>query len=482
MKRFMRACGASFFRCGASSVLPRPPTCSRRGGVLAILLSSVFAAFVPAARGEDSARQAALLIDVKGAIGIVSTSQLTRALEKAKAEEASLLIMRLDTPGGLLTSTRDMVQAMLASPVPIVVYVAPSGARAASAGTYLVYASHVAAMAPGTHLGAATPIPLGVPGLPGSPPPTKPSPGAEKPSEPDPAGAADRKSVNDAVAYLRTLAELRKRNLDWAETAVRDAATLTATDALKKRVVEVIAGDVDAMLAAIDGRSVKTTAGEAKLKTKALRVVELKPDWKMRVLAIITDPNIAFILLLFGVYGILFEFMSPGAVAPGVIGGISLIVALTALSILPVNYGGLALLLLGIALMVLEASAPTFGALGLGGIVAFVVGALFLFEPADGDHQVTIAWPLVAGAAAASAAFFAGILGFALRARRRPVRTGVEEMIGSIGEVSNWADGTGHVRVHGEVWSARAKQSFAIGQKVRVVGLAGLTLTVEIAV
>jgi membrane-bound serine protease (ClpP class) len=283
------------------------------------------------------------------------------------------------------------------------------------------------------------------------------------------------------VAYLRTLAELRKRNAEWAEMAVRNAATLTATDALKKRVVEVIAGDVDQMLTAIDGRSVTTTTGEVKLKTKGLRVVELKPDWKMHVMSVITDPNIAFILLLFGVYGILFEFMSPGAVAPGVIGGISLIVALTALSVLPVNYGGLALLLLGIALMVLDASAPTFGALGLGGIVAFVVGALFLFEPADGDHQVTVFWPVIVGAAAASAAFFVGILGFALRARRRPVRTGAEEMIGSTGEVENWMGRTGHVRAHGEVWAAQSKQSFTAGQKVRVVGLEGLTLTVEAA-
>ena len=476
----MPAFGASSFGYGASPVLPAPPTCSRCGRILALLLAVLAAALPQAAGGEDiDARQAALLIDVKGAIGFVSTSQLTRALEKAKAEEASLLIMRLDTPGGLLTSTRDMIQAMLASPVPIAVYVAPNGARAASAGTYLVYASHVAAMAPATHLGAATPVPLGMPGLPGAPPPTKPSPGGDKPSESDPASAVDRKSVNDAVAYLRTLAELRNRNADWAETAVRKGATLTATDALKKRVIEVIAGDVDQMLTAIDGRSVTTIAGETKLKTKGIRVVELKPDWKMRVMAIIADPNVAFILLLFGVYGILFEFMSPGAVAPGVIGGISLIVALTALSVLPVNYGGLALVLLGIALMVLEASAPTFGALGLGGIVAFVVGALFLFEPGDADHQVTVAWPVIAGAAAASAVFFAGILGFALRARRRPVRTGAEEMIGSMGEVESWADSTGHVRVHGEVWAARSKQSFSAGQKVRVVGLAGLTLTVE---
>lgn len=475
MKRFVRACGPFFFR-SIAAVLAPTLTGIRRGAIPAILLASLFAALAAAAHAEDPTAPHALLIHVKGAIGFVSTNQLTRALEKAKADKATLLVMRLDTPGGLVTATRDMIQAMLASPIPIVVYVAPSGARAASAGTYLVYASHVAAMAPATHLGAATPIALGVPGLPGSPSPTKPS-GTEKPAAPEPRDAAERKSVNDAVAYLRTLAELRKRSADWAEIAVREGATLTATEALRKHVVEVIAGDVDKLLAAIDGRSVTTTAGETKLRTKGLRVVELKTDWRMQVMAIITDPNIAFILLLFGVYGILFEFMSPGAVAPGVIGGISLIVALTALSVLPVNYGGLALLLLGIALMVLEASAPTFGALGLGGIFAFVVGALFLFE--SPYEELTVAWPVIAGAAAASALFFAGILGFALRARRRPVRTGAEEMIGSAGQVESWANGRGLVRVHGEVWAAQSQQTFTVGQKVRVVGLVGLTLTVE---
>lgn len=448
-------------------------------GTLVVLLISLLATLAAAAGGEVRDPRPALLIDVKGVIGFVSTSQLTNALEKAKVQNASLLIIRLDTPGGLLSSTREMVQAMLASPVPVVVYVAPSGARAASAGTYLVYASHVAAMAPGTHLGAATPVPLGVPRLPGSPPPSKPPPGSEKPSEPDPASAGDRKAVNDAVAYLRTLAELRNRNAEWAEKAVREAATLTSTDALKERVVEFIANDVDHMLAAIDGRSVSTSAGEVRLNTKGIGVVEIEPDWKMHVMSVLTDPNIAFILLLIGVYGILFEFMSPGAVAPGVVGGISLIVALTALSALPVSYGGLALLLLGIALMVLEAATPTFGILGLGGIVAFVVGALFLFDPADADVHFAIAWPVIAGAAAVSAAFFAGVLGFALAARRRPVRTGAEEMIGSIGEVVSWSEGRGRIRVHGEIWDARSKQSFVNGQKVRVASRTGLTLMID---
>ena len=297
------------------------------------------------------------------------------------------MIVRLDTPGGLLSSTREMIQTILASRVPVVMYVAPNGARAASAGTYLLYASHVAAMAPGTHLGAATPIPLSRSGMPGSPPPPKPAPGSDKQAESDPTSVSARKSLNDAVAYIRTLAELRGRNADWGEKAVRDAATLTASAALKERVIDVVAKDVEDLLSQIDGRSVATAAGQTRLEIKGRGVVEIKPDWKMQVMSAITDPNIALILLMIGIYGILFEFWSPGAVAPGVIGGISLIVALTALSVLPVNFAGLALLLFGIALMIAEKFSPGFGVVGIGGVVAFVIGALFLFDPAESGYS-----------------------------------------------------------------------------------------------
>lgn len=439
----------------------------------------LLAALAQMGRADDADTRRAMLVDVKGAIGFVSTTLLATALEQAKSQGASILIVRLDTPGGLLSSTREMIQAMLASPVPIVAYVAPGGARAVSAGTYLVYASHLAAMAPGTHLGAATPVALGVPGLPGSPPPSKPDRDPQKSTEPQPADAAERKAVNDAVAYLRTLAELRGRNADWAEKAVREASTLTASDALEERVVELIAKDVGELLTAIDGRTVTTAAGDVRLGTKAAVVVEVVPDWKMQVLSAISDPNIAFMLLLIGMYGILFEFMSPGAFAPGVIGAISLLVALTALSVLPVNYGGLALLLLGIVLMVLEAFTPSFGTLGLGGIVAFAVGALFLFDPGESDIHFAVAWPLIAGATAASVLFLAGVLGFAVKARRHPVRTGAEEMIGSTGEVVSWQDGQGRIHAHGEMWEAKSNQALATGQKVRITGRVGLTLMVE---
>lgn len=447
---------------------------------VALLFICLLAAPFDRAHGQSTKDRPVLLIDIRGAIGFVAAGQLAKALEQATAQGSPAVIVRLDTPGGLLTSTRDMIHTILASRVPVVMYVAPSGSRAASAGTYLMYASHVAAMAPGTHLGAATPISLSPPGFPGSPGPSKPSPDSDKKPDADTDATSVRKSINDAVAYIRSLAELRGRNADWGEKAVREAATLTATAALNERVADVIAKDIEDLLSQIDGRSVTTAAGEIRLESKGRGVVELKPDWKMQVMSAITDPNIALILLMIGIYGILFEFWSPGAIAPGVIGGICLIVALTALAVLPVNYAGLALLLFGVALMVTEAFTPGFGIAGFGGIVAFAVGALFLFDPAQSDIPIAVSWQVVAGLAALSAAFFAGVMGFAMRARHRPVRTGAEQMIGSTGEVVSWTQTTGRVHVNGEMWEARSKQSFSKGQKVRVVGRTGLTLDVEV--
>jgi membrane-bound serine protease (ClpP class) len=444
----------------------------------AFLLLTAFAMSPGGARAQPAEPPSAILIDIKGAIGFVAASQLAKALESAAARGAPAVIVRLDTPGGLLSSTREMIQAILASPVPVIMYVAPNGSRAASAGTYLVYASHVAAMAPGTHLGAATPIAL-TPGFPGSPPPSKPPPGSEKQGEKDGSTASERKIINDAVAYIRSLAELRGRNADWAEKAVRDAATLTATAALKEKVIDAIADSIDELLASVDGRSVAVAGGSARLETKGRGVVELRPDWKMRLMSAITDPNIAVILLMIGIYGILFEFWHPGAIAPGVIGGISLILALTALAVLPVNYAGLALMILGIALMVAEAFTPGFGIAGLGGIASFALGALFLFDPEQSDVPIAVSWQVVAGLTAVSAAFFAGILGYAARARLRPVRTGTEAMIGSVGEVVTWGERSGRIHLDGELWNAQSAQVLSKGQKVRVVGRTGLTLAVE---
>ncbi len=431
-----------------------------------------------------------LLLDIKGAIGVVSADQLAKALQRAAASGAPALVVRMDTPGGLLSSTREMIQAILASPVPVVMFVAPNGSRAASAGTYLMYAAHVAAMAPSTHLGAATPISLSPGGFPGTPPPQSPPPqpqpdpakdGKDKQTPPPADGktAAERKAVNDAVAYIRSLAELRGRNADWAERAVREAATLTASAALKERVIDLLADTVDDLLAQIDGRTVKTAAGEVRLDTRGRRIEELKPDWKTQIMQVISDPNVALILMMIGIYGILFEFWNPGAVAPGVIGGICLLVGLAALSVLPVNYAGLALLMLGIALMVAEAFLPSFGIVGLGGIVAFALGALFLFDPSQSDVPIEVSWQVVAGLTALSATFFLGVLGLAMRARNRPVMTGAEEMIGSVGEVVQWAGSRGRVRVRGEVWAAESPLILAEGQKVRVTSRTGLILAVE---
>src|SRR5262245_6162210 len=329
----------------------------RLAGAIAALVCACLMMAAPGGRAQPAPapERSVLLLDIKGAIGFVSSEQLTKALQRARATGAQALVVRIDTPGGLLSSTREMIHAILASPVPVVMYVAPNGSRAASAGTYLMYASHVAAMAPTTHLGAATPISLSPGGFPGAPPQQPPP---QKPSEiekdkqpaPDSSSAMEKKVINDAVSYIRSHAELRGRNADWAEKAVREAATLTASAALKERVIDVIAKDVEDLLVQIDGRKVATPAGEVQLETRGLQVVELKPDWKSELMNVIADPNVALILMMIGIYGILFEFWHPGAVVPGVIGAISLIVALASLSVLPVNYAGLALLLLGVLL------------------------------------------------------------------------------------------------------------------------------------
>lgn len=425
--------------------------------------------------------QPVVTLEIKGAIGVATAMQVEAALARARKENAALVVMNLDTPGGLVASTRDIIQAMLASPVPIAIYVSPSGARAASAGTYMAYAAHVSAMAPGTHLGAATPVQMGPPGgVPGSPAPAKRDGDAgKKDAPPDSQGAMERKVLNDAIAYLRSLAQLRGRNAAWAEKAVRDAATLTAEEAVKLRVVDFIAADLPELLARADGRRVKAAGRELKLATKDAETIAVEPDWRMRALGVITNPNIAFLLLLAGIYGILFEFWSPGAIVPGVVGGISLLLALAALAVLPVSFVGLALLLLGIALMTVEALTPGIGALGIGGIVAFVAGGVFLFDPAGADIAFRVTWPVLAVTAGVSAAFFLFALGYALRARRRRVVSGSEQMIGMAGRVLEWDGLAGSVRVHGEIWRARADTALAPGGDISVVSREGLTLTVR---
>jgi len=393
--------------------------------------------------------------------------------------------LRLDTPGGLVTSMREMVAAIIGSRVPVVGYVAPSGARAASAGTFIIYATHVAAMAPGTNIGAATPITMGMPGLPEADPNKKKieekangdKTDEEKAEKSVPKEPAKAKAVNDAVAFIRSLAELRDRNVEWAEEAVRKASSISASEALRLGVIDLIAPDVDALLRDVDGRKVVVGSKDETLSTKGLAVERIEPDTLTEILNIITDPNIALILLMIGVYGLIFEFATPGSIGPGVVGAICLVLGLYALNQLPFNYAGLALVLIGIVCMVAEAFTPTFGMLGFGGLVAFVLGAAFLIDTDIPAFQLS--WTVIAGTALASGLILIVLLGYVVRTLSRPVSGGVGGVVGNVAKVLDWSGSTGHVWVHGERWEARSNEPLNVDQHVRVLRIDGLTLVVS---
>jgi len=430
----------------------------------------------------------AILIDINGGIGPAIADYIGRGIQKAMKERAELVVIRMDTPGGLDKSMRVIIKSILSSSVPVVTYVAPSGARAASAGTYILYASHVAAMAPGTNLGAATPVSLG-----GSPSPGKIKPPTEKDNAKDkknnkskkakaktgaaPKDAKTSKAINDAVAYIRSLAQLRGRNVEWAEKAVRKAESLSAQEALKANVIDVMADNLPSLLNKINGRKVKVRAAEVIIKSDKLQIVEFKPDWRLRLLAVITDPSVAYILLLLGMYGIFFEFANPGFVVPGVVGAISLLLALYALQLLPISYAGLALLILGIAFMIAEAFMPSFGALGMGGVAAFIAGSVMLMEhPTLG---FSISWPLIILMSVLNAGFFIVIIGMTIRARRRRVVSGAEALIDAEGAAFENFDKEGQVMVNGEIWQAITSEPLVKGQKIKVTKVEGLELHVE---
>jgi membrane-bound serine protease (ClpP class) len=423
---------------------------------------------------QDRPSGPVLSMQIQGTIGVATELYFEEVLEKARAQNSNLVIVSLDTPGGLVTSTRKIIQAILASDVPVAVYVSPSGAHAASAGTYIAYAAHIAAMAPGTNIGAATPIQLGgMPGLPGTP---EPSPGdRDKPAAPQP---ADAKSINDAVAFLKSLAQLRGRNAAWAEEAVRSAATLTAGDALREGVIDIVARDIGELLNMVDGRSVEAGGRTMVLDTKGKTAIAVQPGWRASILNLIADPNVAFILLLIGIYGIIFEFYSPGFIGPGVIGAISLILGLMALSLLPVQLAALLLVLAGVVFMIVEASTPGVGIVGAGGLVMFIAGAMFLFDPSEADIDFRVALPLVLSTAAMTAAALMAIVGFALRARRRVVASGAETLIGGTGSVTTWKGRSGIIRIQGELWKASGPEGLMKGQTVRVSARTGLVLDV----
>ena len=465
----------------------------------------------------------ATVIELQGAIGPAMSRYVEGALRTATEQHSVVEILQIDTPGGLDTAMRDIIKAILASPVPVVAYVAPSGARAASAGTYILYACHIAAMAPATELGAATPISIGGGEEPNSPTPGNPAtpaspestppkgnpkgnpngapaaaPHAGAPSSPNtPAGhdssgratapnesgptpstASERKAVNDAVAYIRSLAQLRGRNADWAERAVRGAASLPAEDALQQHVVEIIAKDVPDLLRQLDGRRTQVAGREITMHTQDLTIEHVMPDWVTRLLLVVSHPTIAYGLLLAGIWGLLLEGYHPGAALPGVVGALCLLLALYALQLLGVNFAGLALMALGIGLIIMEFFMPTYGSLGVGGLIAFVIGSIILFGHA-GNTGAHVAIPVISGFAIVGALVVAAIVYLGVRARRKPVTTGAEAMIGEAVEVVDASRDPILVRYGGELWNAHALRPLSAGQWASIVKVRGLTLWIE---
>ena len=438
------------------------------------------------------------VVELEGAISPASSDYFIRTLERASDEGAELVVMRLDTPGGLDKSMRDMVKAILASTVPVATYVAPNGSRAASAGTYLMYASHIAAMAPATNIGSSTPVSIGGGGGSPFPSPTPtpspmPTPGsapeAEAPEEEsrddnaddrpphEPTDAMGRKVVNDAAAYLRSLAELRGRNVEWAEETVRSGANLAANEALERGVIDLVAESLTELLEAINGRTVTIAGVERTLDTANAEVQTIEPDWRYELLGIITDPNVAYILLMIGIYALILEFYNPGIGVGAVTGVICLLLGAFALQMLPINYAGLALIAVGVAMLAVEAFTPSFGIVGTGGVIAFVIGSVILMDTDLPGYKVST--PIIAAFTAVSVGVVAFGLGAALRMRRARVATGVESMVGATAQVMEDFTASGRVRAFGEVWNARGEGEFHEGEDVEISAVDGVIVQVK---
>jgi membrane-bound serine protease (ClpP class) len=411
----------------------------------------------------------AAVLTVDGPIGPAYADYIERGIAQAAAGGRKLVVLQIDTPGGLDTAMRITVRAILAAPIPVACFVAPSGARAASAGTYILYACHIAAMAPGTNLGAATPVQVGV----GPDPPGAGKPGDAKPSQPS---TLENKAVNDAAAYLRGLAQLRGRNAVWAEASVRQSVSLSAEDALAAKVIDIVARDTAGVLAQAHGRSVSVRGRPWRIDSAGAAIVDAPPDWRTRLLAVITNPSVALILLTLGAYGLLFEFMSPGAVLPGVVGAICLLLGLYGLQLLPINYSGLGLIFFGLACMIAEVFLPSFGVIGFGGVIAFVIGALLLLDSEAPGFGLPLG--LVAGVGVVAALLVGATAQVALRTRRRPRVGALASLEGSIGEVLGDATREGWANVGGETWQVAAETPLVRGERVRVLGRRGRVLLV----